>query len=158
MDVLSNPVWPEEPNFSSPSSVQSTGSPGHADDVPAILAAESKLKRKWEKASNTVKRYVLPPGAAYAHWEACAPRSPAKSAETVESDSNAASVSKITPLLDGNRDSPRSSEDARFLLSEWRLVGEYQGKRVWVNAEGVRVREEDSLWASFSNRVKKRAW
>jgi hypothetical protein len=46
-----------------------------------------------------------------------------------------------------------------FALSEWRLVSEHEGKRVWVNSEGVRVREERlSWWAALRKCVKRQDW
>lgn len=49
----------------------------------------------------------------------------------------------------------------RFGVSEWRLVGGCLGERVWVNGEGVRVREERERvkwWAALRRRVRRCEW
>jgi len=68
------PIWPEEQRFSPPTSLESTGSPNLPDDVIAILAEESKFKKILKRTPNTIKRYILPPVAAYPHWSAYTPQ------------------------------------------------------------------------------------
>ncbi|KAF3032144.1 hypothetical protein E8E11_001660 [Didymella keratinophila] len=163
MDALYFPyIWPEEQLFSPPSSLESTGSPNLPDDVIAILAKESKLKKALKRTSNTIKRYFPPPVAAYPHWSAYTPqhlRPDAIEADQPRTDSgyhsNATSFSETT----ASDNSSTSLKLRKFTLSEWRLVSEDKGKRVWVNFEGVRVREERlSWWAALRKRAKRSNW
>ena len=95
MDVLYfPPIWPEEQRFSPPTSLESTGSPNLPDDVINILAAKSKLKQKLKKVSNTIKRYTLPPRAAYPQWTAYTCRHVRP--ELVESDESGESLTTST--------------------------------------------------------------
>ena len=68
------PIWPEEQRFSLPPSLEPTGPLNLPDDVIDILAEGSKFKKAFTRTSNTIKRYVLPPRAAYPHWSAYTPQ------------------------------------------------------------------------------------
>lgn len=157
---------------SSSASEEAIASPGLPDrKVDTLPARQEKPQHKWKSrlktASNAVKRYLYTPRAAYPHWEAYTPKHAGGRAVEGKFQSlytskllfaNHASDRKAMSVSEGSEKEARVSKESEFTLSEWRLVSEHKGQRVWVNDNGVRVREEDAWWGSLTNRGKRHEW